>query len=99
MICSHVTGFDMSSPAASATDLRYQSSCVLAQNGTATSSSFQVDPAMALSTTPSVTACSTSSGTSARKSASANSGMNGGSRLMRSIEESFAARRRTSCSR
>ncbi len=41
--CSQVTGCSMSSPAASATDFRYQSSCVLAQNGTATSSSFQVD--------------------------------------------------------
>ena len=41
----------------------------------------------------------TSSGTGARKPAWANSGMNGGSRLMMSIDESEAARRRTSCSR
>jgi hypothetical protein len=71
----------------------------LAQNGTATSRSFQVEPSTALWTTSSVTGPSTSSGTSARKSASANSGMNGGSRLMMSIESSFAARRRASCSR
>ena len=47
MIWSQVTGCVMSSPAASATDLRYQSSCVLAQNGTATSLSFQVEPSIA----------------------------------------------------
>ena len=52
---SQVTGCVMSSPAASATDLRYQSSCVLAQNGTATSSSFQVADSSAPWTTPSLT--------------------------------------------
>ena len=40
-----------------------------------------------------------SAGTGARKPGTANSGMNGGSRLMMSIEESCAARRRASCSR
>ena len=45
----------MSSPAASATDLRYQSSWVLAQNGTATSSSFQVADSSEPWTTPSLT--------------------------------------------
>ncbi|CPU63926.1 Uncharacterised protein [Mycobacteroides abscessus] len=99
MICSHVTGCDMSSPAASATDLRYQRSCVFAQNGMATSSSFHVEASIAPCTTSCVVACATSSGTGARKSASANSAMNTGSRLMMSIDESFAARRRASCSR
>src|SRR6478735_1055323 len=45
MIWSHVTGPLMSSPAASATDLRYQRSWVFAQNGIATSSSFHVEAA------------------------------------------------------
>src|SRR5689334_9010318 len=99
MSWSHVTGFVMSSPAALATDLRYQSSWVLAQNGMATSLSFQVEPSMADWTTPSDTRLATSSGTGARKAACANSGMYGGSRLMMSIDESAAARRRTSCSR
>ena len=40
MIWSHVTGLVGSTPAAFATDLRYQSSCVFAQNGAATSWSF-----------------------------------------------------------
>ena len=40
MTWSHVTGWLMSRPAALATDLRYQSSWVFAQNGTATSLPF-----------------------------------------------------------
>src|SRR5918998_2594403 len=78
---SQVTGCSMSRPAASATDFLYQSSWVLAQNGTATSSSFQVEPSIALWTTSSVTRSATSSGTGARKPAWANSGMYGGARL------------------
>jgi hypothetical protein len=74
--CSQVTGsFSGSRPAASATDFLYQNSWVLAQNGIATSSSFQVEPSMALWTTSSVTRSPTSSGTGARNPASANSGM------------------------
>ena len=100
MIWSHVTGsLAGSRPACSATDLRYQSNCVLAQNGAATSSSFQVDVVTAPSSTSSVSAAASSSVNGRRKSASANSGTNTGSRLMRSIELSLAASRRTSCSR
>ena len=62
MSWSQVTGCVMSSPAASATDLRYQSSCVLAQNGTATSSSFQVGPRWRAGRRPRVTRCATSVG-------------------------------------
>src|SRR5690349_21826155 len=92
MIWSHVTGPAAgSSPAAFATDLRYQSSCVFAQNGTDTSLSSHVAPARAPATTFSLTRCATSSGTGARNPGSAISGMNGGSRLMMSIEESLAA--------
>src|SRR3954469_5256280 len=96
---SQVTGWVMSRPAAWATDLRYQSSWVLAQNGTATSLPFQVEPSMADCTTPCDTRWATSSGTGARKPACANSGMYGGSRLMMSIVSSLAASLRTSCSR
>src|SRR3954454_10471640 len=98
-IWSQVTGWVMSSPAAAATDLRYQSSCVLAQNGTATSLSFQVADSSAPGTTPSLTWDATSSGIGARKPAWASSGANTTSRLIRSIDSSPAARRRTSCSR
>ncbi len=72
---------------------------MFAQNGTVTSSSFHVAPAIAPATTSSVTRSWTSSGMGARNPGSASSGMNGGSRLMRSIEASFAASRRASCSR
>ena len=89
----------MSSPAASATDLRNHSSWVLAQNGTATSLPFQVADSSEPWTTPSLTSEATSSGTGARKPAWASSGAKGTSRLMRSIDWSPAARRRTSCSR
>lgn len=99
MSWSHVTGFDMSSPAFSATDLRYQSSCVLAQNGTATSSSFHVAPASAPSRVFCFAWSCSCCGTGARKPGSASSGTNGGSRLMMSIEVSPAASRRVSCSR
>jgi hypothetical protein len=74
--CSQVTGsFSGSRPDAWATDFLYQSSWVLAQNGTATSSSFQVDPSTELWTASAVTRSATSSGTGARNPASANSGM------------------------
>src|SRR5699024_3770963 len=72
---SQVTGSDMSSPASSATDSRYHSSCVLAQKGTATSSSSQVAPCTAPSTTSWVELVTRSSGTGARKPGSASSGM------------------------
>src|SRR5687767_5865998 len=85
-ICSQVTGWVMSRPAASATDLRYQSSWVFAQKGIATSSPSHVEPSMALCTTSAVTRCPRSSGTGARNPAWANSGMYGGSRLMMSID-------------
>ena len=67
MSCCQVTGFVMSRPACCATDLRYQSSCVFAQKGTATSLSRQVEFVIAACTTSSVVACATSSGTGARK--------------------------------
>jgi hypothetical protein len=63
---SQVTGCDMSSPAFSATDLRYQSSCVLAHCGATTSWSFQVAPSMAPSSLPSLSSCWSSSLNSAR---------------------------------
>src|SRR5919107_183855 len=50
---SQVTGWVMSSPAASATDFRYQRSWVLAQKGTAMSSSSQVAESTAPWKTPS----------------------------------------------
>src|SRR4051794_11709175 len=99
MTWSHVTGWLMSRSAALATDLRYQSSWVFAQNGTATSLPFQVEPSMADCTTPWDTRWATSSGTGARNPACANSGMYGGSRLMMSIESSLGGRPPAGCSR
>ncbi len=96
---SHVTGWLGSSPTCSTTDFLYQSSCVLAQNGTATSSSFHVLCSTALATTPSLNCSARSSGTGARKPASAISGMYGGSRLISAMDSSWAASRRISCSR
>src|SRR5690606_20249902 len=90
MSWSQVTGSSGSSPAASATDVRYQRSWVLAQNGTVTSSSFHVAPSSAPSTTSSLTWSATSAGIGARKPGSASSGTNGGSRLIRSIDRSRA---------
>src|SRR4051794_41823947 len=72
----------MSRPAAWTTDFRYHSSWVLAQNGIATSLPFQVEPWIALSTTPWLTRWATSAGTGARKPAWANSGMYGGARAL-----------------
>ena len=89
----------MSSPAALATDLRYQSSWVLAQNGTATSLPFHVAPSTAALTVSAVKPATMACGTGARNSASANSATNTGSRLIRSMPESPAASRRSSCSR
>ena len=88
-----------STPAASATDLRYQSSWVLAQNGAATSWSFQYAVSSGASRTPSVRVAASSASNGRRKPALANSATNGGSRLITSIELSCAASRRTSCSR
>ena len=99
MSWSHVTGLDMSRPAALAADSRYHSSCVLAQNGMATSSSFHVAPCSGPSSVSVVVAFATSSGGFARKPGSASSGTKGGSRLMMSMDVSPAARRRASCSR
>ena len=100
MISFQVTGwFSGSSPACWATDLRYQSNWVLAQNGAATSLSFHVEVVTAPSSTSCVSADASSSVNGRRKPASANSGTNTGSRLIMSIELSSAARRRTSCSR
>src|SRR5690349_12797817 len=64
---SHVTGWVKSSPASWATDFRYQSSCGLAQNGTATSLPFHLADARRPGTTPSLTSEATASGTGARK--------------------------------
>ena len=88
-----------STPAARATDLRYQSSCVFAQNGAATSWLFQEVVSSGASRTPSVNVGTSALANGRRKPALANSAMNGGSRLITSIELSWAARRRTSCSR
>src|SRR3954453_23612119 len=100
MIWSHVTGCrDGSMPAFWATDLRYQSSCVLAQNGAATSWLFHVDDAIGPGSTPAVRSVASAPSKGRRKPAAANSGTNTGSRLIRSIEASLAASRRTSCSR
>ena len=100
MIWSQVTGWVAGSiPACWATDLRNQRSWVLAQKGAATSSPFHVDDSIGPARTPAVSSRASASVKGRRKPASANSGMNGGSRLIRSMELSSAARRRTSCSR
>src|SRR4029450_1670948 len=88
-----------STPAAFAADLRNQSSWVLAQNGAATSWSFQYTVAGGPLRTPSVKVVSSCLENGRRKPALANSATKGGSRLITSIELSLAARRRTSCSR
>ena len=75
MIWSHVTGFERSRPMSATSDLRYQSSWVLAQNGTVTRLPCHDAPSTADGTTPSVTRAATPGGTGARKPASANSGM------------------------
>ena len=82
-----------------ATDLRYQSTWVFAHIGTATSRPFHVAPFTAGSRAPSERLRAWPSGIGASNFASANSGTNTGSRLIRSIESSFAASRRRSCSR
>ena len=74
MIWSHVTGFDMSSPALSTKDLRYQRTWVLDQNGKTTSLSFHVASSIAPWKVPCFSSWAFASwGTSARKPASANS--------------------------
>src|SRR4029079_326838 len=97
MTWSHATGFVMSRPAFWATLLRYHSSWVLAQNGTATSLPFHLAPSTAALTVSSVKPASRFAGTGARKPASANSATNTGSMLIRSMPESLAASRRSSC--
>ena len=100
MIWSHVTGSRAGLiPAAWATDFRNHSSCVLAQNGAPISRPFQVPDSIGPERAPAVSSWASASVYGRRNPASANSGMNGGSRLMRSIDASLAARRRTSCSR
>jgi hypothetical protein len=79
--------------------LRYQSSWVFAHIGTATSLPFHVAPFTAGSRAPSEKLRAWPSGIGARNSASANSGTNTGSRLIKSIDVSFAASRRSNCSR
>ena len=64
MTWSKVTGPLMSSPAFSATDLRYHSSWVLAQNGAATSFPFQCEASSAPWTRSAVKSCRYCSGTS-----------------------------------
>ena len=97
MIWSHVTGCDMSRPAFSTKDLRYQRTCVLDQNGKTTSLSFHVAASIAPLKVPCSSSLALAScGTSARKPASANSAVNGGSMDIRSIEGSLAASRRAS---
>ena len=96
MIWSHVTGWVMSRPASSATDLRYQRTWVLAHSGATTSWSFQVAPSTAPCSTPSDRAAWASAGNGASAPASANSAVNTGSRLIRSIDGSSADRRRSS---
>src|SRR3954467_14951033 len=97
MSCSQVTGLLMSSLAALAALLRYQSSWVLAQNGTATSEPFHFDASIAALTVSLVKPATMFRGTGARNPASANSATNTGSMLMRSMPESLAASRRSSC--
>src|SRR5690242_18689704 len=100
IIWSQVIGvFAGSRPAACTADLRYHSSWVLAQNGAATSLLSQNAVVMGAFRSPSVSVAASDLENGSRKPAFANSATNGGSRLIRSMEESFAARRRTSCSR
>ena len=82
-----------------ATDLRYHSTWELAQKGAATSLPAQRADSIGPASTPSVKAAASLSVKGRRKPASANSATKGGSRLMRAMEESLAASRRTSCSR
>ena len=96
MIWSQVTGWDMSMPAFSTKDLRYQSTCVFDQNGNATSWPPQVAAADAPLNDWSVSWACMSSGIGARNPASANSAVNGGSSDIRSMPESCAASRRAS---
>src|SRR5439155_22807056 len=78
---------------------RYHRSWELAQNGAATSRPFQVAPSTGPASTASVKPGASAAVKGRRNRASANSATNGGSRLMRVIDRSLAARRRTSCSR
>src|SRR6516225_8806370 len=86
-------------PAAFTAALRYHKSWVLAQNGAATSLPAQNTVFSGAARTPLVSSAASASLKGRRKPALANSATNGGSRLIRSIELSLAARRRTSCSR
>ncbi len=96
MICFQVTGWLMSRPAFSASDLRYQSTWVLAHSGAAKILSSQ----RTVSAMPSrVSSVTVSPGSSASQPAFANSGTKTGSRFIRSVWSSSAARRRASCTR
>src|SRR5438132_11994080 len=100
MTWSQVTGpWAGSGPPRAGADLRYHSSCELAQNGAATRRPFQVAPSTGPARTPAVNPVASSAVNGRRNPASANSATNGGSRLMTAIERSLAASRRTSCSR
>ena len=96
MIWSQVTGWLMSMPAFWTNDFRYQSTCVLDQNGATTSWPFHVAAAVA----PLKDCCLSVSwrlwGSGARKPAFENSAVKGGSMLMMSMPESSAASRRAS---
>ncbi len=100
MTWSQVTGPAAgSSPPAAAADFRYHSSWELAQKGAATSRPFQVAPATGPSSTPAVNPAASAAVNARRNPAWANSATNGGSRLISVIDRSWAASRRTSCSR
>ncbi len=86
----------MSSPAASVNDFRYHSSCVFAHCGAATISPSHVAESIGACRVPSVNVACLSAGIGSRNSASANSDVNGGSRLIRSTDESSDASRRAS---
>src|SRR5690349_20849449 len=88
-----------STPAFWTTDLRYQSSWVLATYGAPTSWPFQVALSIGDFRTSLRISGFSASVNGRSQPALASSGMYGGSTLTRSIEESLAASRRTICSR
>ena len=96
MIWSQVTGLVMSMPAFCTKDLRYHSTWVLDQNGNATSWPPQVAAAVAPLKDCLVSFFCSALEIGARKPAFDISAVNGGSRLIRSIPESWAASRRAS---
>src|SRR3954471_18280050 len=93
MIWSQVTGWVMSRPAFRAKDLRYQSTCVLDQNGAATILPSHVAAAVAPLKDWAFSLSWRLCGMSARKPAFENSAVKGGAMLMMSMPESCAASR------